>query len=75
MRKMSLDERKAHIEAKRVEREKIQKDVNTKALERQKYVDGEIKSRGLTQDKAFDEAVRRMIHDQAGKKGFVVEGK
>jgi hypothetical protein len=70
MRTMTLEEKKAHIEKKRVEREEIQKTVNAKGLERQKYIDAEVKAKGLTQDKAFDEAVRKMIREQAGKKGL-----
>jgi hypothetical protein len=72
MKKMSMDERKAHLAAMQAEREKIQKEVQAKALERQKFIDAEIKSKGLTQDKAFDEAVRKMVREQAAKKGFEV---
>ncbi|MEK7467685.1 MAG: vWA domain-containing protein [Planctomycetota bacterium] len=72
MRKMTLDEKKAYIATMKAEREKIQKEVQAKAVERQKYIDAEIKSKGLTQDKAFDEAVRKMVREQAEKKGFEV---
>jgi hypothetical protein len=72
LRGKSLDERKAAIEAKRAERERLQKEINALGLERQKFIDAEIKARGLTQDKAFDEAVRTMIREQAGRKGMEV---
>lgn len=75
MRKMTMDEKKAHIAKMAEEREKIQKDVQAKAVERQKFIDAEMQKQGLNQDKAFDEAVRKMIREQAAKKGFEVEAK
>ncbi len=75
MRKMTLDEKKAHIAKMAEAREKLQKEVQAKAVERQKYIDVEMKKQGLNQDKAFDEAVRKMIREQAAKKGFEVDSK
>lgn len=75
MRKMTLDEKKAHIAKMTEERAKLQKEVQAKAAERAKYIEEEMKKQGLNQDKAFDEAVRKMIHEQAAKKGFKVEEK
>jgi hypothetical protein len=73
MRKMSLEEKKAHIAKLAAERERIQKELQAKAVERQKFIDEEIKKQGLSQDKSFDEAVRKMIREQAGKKGMKME--
>ncbi|MCC6740968.1 MAG: VWA domain-containing protein [Planctomycetia bacterium] len=73
MRKMSIEERKAHVAKMAEEREKLQKQVQEKAAERQKFIEEEMKKQGLNQDKAFDEAMRKMIREQAEKKGMQFE--
>ncbi len=73
MRPMNLEERRAYILEKGRERESIQQEIRDRSLERQKHIDGEVKRRGLTQDAAFDEAVRRAIRGQAGRRGFTFE--
>lgn len=75
MQAMKPEERKAHIEKMAGERETIQKEINQLALDRQKHIDAEMKNRNLSQDKAFDEAVRRAIREQGEKKGFTFENK
>ncbi len=74
MQSMKPEERRAHIEKKRAEREALQKQANELGVKRQKHIDAEIKAKNLTQDSAFDEAVRRTIRDQASRKGFTFEG-
>jgi hypothetical protein len=73
MRTMSLDEKKAHLARRRAERDALQKRMNELGVARQKFMDAEIKAKNLNQDSAFDEAVRRAIREQAGRKGFTVE--
>lgn len=75
MRKLSLEERKARIEKMRAEREAVQKDVVATNTEREAFIAAEMKKKNLTQDQAFDEAVRRAVREQAGRKGFAFEGK
>lgn len=75
MQAMTAQQRKAHIEKMTKAREDLQKEVQKVGVERQKFIDGEIKSRNLTQDSAFDEAVRKAIRSQASKKGFTFEEK
>jgi hypothetical protein len=73
MQGLTLEERKAFLEKKRQEREALQKEIAQTSAERQKHMDAEIKRRNLTQDSAFDEAVRKTIRTQAAKKGFTFE--
>ena len=47
MRKMSVDERKAYVEAKAAERAKIQKQIAELNVEREKYVAAERAKQGL----------------------------
>jgi len=76
MQTMSLAEQKAHLAKRQSERDALQKQVNELGVKRQKFIDAEIKAKNLTQDSAFDEAVRRTIREQAGRKGFTFgEGK
>lgn len=70
---MTLDERRNYIDTKRREREETQKKILALAAERQKYIDQEMKAKNLTQDQAFDEAVRKAIRAQACKRGFTFE--
>jgi hypothetical protein len=73
MKKMTPEERKAHLEKMSAEREKLQKQIQEKAVERQKFIDEEMKKSGMSADKSFDEAVRKMLKAQAEKKGMTME--
>lgn len=73
LQELSLEEKKAYLAKKSQERDDLQKEINGLGVERQKYIDAEVKKRGLTQDSAFDEAVRKTIREQAGRKGFTFE--
>ncbi len=76
MRKMSIEERKAHIAAKKSEREGLMKQINEMGRARQEFIDAKVKAEGLTQDKAFDEAVRKAVREQAARRGMAFgEGK
>ena len=68
MQPMTPEQRKAHLDQKLKEREQIQKDIAKTNVERQKFIDEEMKKKNLTADASFDEAVRRTIQEQAAKK-------
>ena len=67
MQKMTPEERKAYVEKKQAERAAIQKEIAQVSVERQKYIDAEMKKQNLTADQSFDAAVRRTIQEQAAK--------
>ncbi len=75
MQAMTPEQRKAHVEKVGKDRDSLQKEINQIDVERQKFIQEEIKKRNLTQDSAFDEAVRKTIQKQAEKKGFTFEEK
>jgi hypothetical protein len=68
MQKMTPEERKAHLQKKTQERDEIQKEIAKTNVERQKFIDEEMKKRNLTADASFDEAVRKTILEQAAKR-------
>ncbi|HYE21290.1 MAG TPA: vWA domain-containing protein [Tepidisphaeraceae bacterium] len=74
MRKMTPDQRKAHVDAKARERADIAKQIQDISAKRDAYVKEEVSKKGLDTNKAFDEAVRRSINEQAAKRGFQFEG-
>jgi hypothetical protein len=73
MQAMSVEERRAHIDKMRAEREALQKQIQELGVKRQKFVDDEIARRKLNPDSSFDEAVRRLIRAQGGKRGYRFE--
>ncbi len=73
MQAMTLEQRKAHVEKMQKDREAVQKQVVESSKKRDEYIANEVKTRGLTQDKAFDEAVRKAIREQGGRKGFTYQ--
>lgn len=68
MQKMTPAERKKYVETKMAEREKIQKRMNELNLERQVYVEQEMKKQST--QKRFDTAIIMAIRQQAAKKNF-----
>ncbi len=73
MKSMSAEERKAYLEAKTKERAELQAKIARLSAERQKFIDAEIKEKNLDQNKAFDQAVKKAVREQAGKKGLEFE--
>ncbi|HEX7899324.1 MAG TPA: VWA domain-containing protein [Planctomycetota bacterium] len=73
MKAMKPEERKAHLEAKTKEREELQKKIAQLSVERQKFIDTEMKEKGLDSNKAFDEAVKKAVREQSEKKGLQFE--
>jgi hypothetical protein len=70
MKPMKPEERKAYLETKTKEREEIQKRVAQLSVERQKFIDTEMKEKNIDSNKAFDEAVKKAVREQAEKKGL-----
>ena len=75
MRKMTPEARVAFVETKSKERAEIAKQIKELAGKRDAYIKEEVQKKGLDTNKAFDEAVRKSIMEQAGKKGFEFEEK
>lgn len=73
MRNMSKDERKAYVEAKAKEREKIQAEINRLNEERKKYLAEEMKKRSQSGENTLEAAIIRTIQEQATKKKFKFE--
>jgi Mg-chelatase subunit ChlD len=68
MQTMTPEERKAYLAKKQQEREEIKKEIAQLSVERQKFVNEEMKKKNLTADASFDEAVRKTILEQAAKR-------
>jgi hypothetical protein len=73
MRKMTLEQRKAHLEGKRAERTKIQARIQELSTSRSQYVKDEMAKQGLDDGKALDRAIRDAVRAQAAEKGFTFE--
>lgn len=73
MKKMTLEQRKAHVEQKGRERDEIAKKIQELSGKRDAYVKEEVTKRGLDTNKAFDYAVRKSLNEQAAKNGFKFE--
>lgn len=75
LRKLAPDQRLAYIQAKAKDRDAIQKQIQEIGGKREQFVRAEIDKKGLSGDKAFDEAVKKSCVEQARKKGFEFDGK
>lgn len=68
MRTMSEAERKAYLEAKRVERSNLQEEIAKAAREREAWLQAQAKEAGAKD--GFDAAIREAIRAQAARKGI-----
>lgn len=73
MRKLTPEQRQAYVAQKANEREAIQAKVKDLAAKRDAFVKDESAKKGLTGDKAFDNAVRDSLTRQAETKGYKFE--
>ncbi len=74
MRKMSMKERKEYIEAKKKERDEIQKKIAALSVERGKFVDEEMKKTAeKTGVETLDTAVIKTVRKQAEAKNYKFE--
>jgi hypothetical protein len=72
LKKLKPEERVALVKKKLAERQAIQKEIVEVSKMRGDYVKEEMKRKDSLGDKAFDEAVRGALRDQASKKGFTI---
>ena len=70
LKKLTPDERAAYVEKKGKERDAISKQIQEISVKRDAYIKEEVQKKGLDTNKAFDQAVRKSITEQAAKKGF-----
>lgn len=72
MKKMKPAERVAHVKKKLAERDGIQKEIVELSQKRAEHLEQEAKKNDKLGGKAFDEAVRGALREQARKKGFTI---
>lgn len=72
MKKMTPDQRVAHVKKMAAEREAIQKQISDLSAKRQTYIAEQTRKNPSAADKAFDEAVRGALREQAGSKGIKI---
>jgi hypothetical protein len=73
LRKLKPEEREAYIKKKAAEREDLRKKIDELNAKRNQYIADEMKKRPKSEgDKAFDEALRGTIREQAATKGIKV---
>jgi hypothetical protein len=72
MRKMTPEQRTAHVKKKVAERDVLVKQINDLSNKRQLYINEQMKKNPSRADKAFDEAVRGSLREQGAKKGLVI---
>ena len=72
LKKLKPEERVALVKKKLAEREAIQKEIVEASKMRGDYIKEATKKNDKLGDKAFDEALRGALRDQASKKGFAI---
>jgi HD superfamily phosphodiesterase len=70
LRKMTPEEREKHVRGLLEKREELQKQITELAKKREAFIQAEMKKRPSAADRAFDEAVRGALREQAKKKGI-----
>ena len=73
MQGMTIDERRAYVEGKAKERVQIQAEISELNVKRNEHVKQEMQEKGLSEDAAFDAAVRGAVRAQATAAGFALE--
>jgi hypothetical protein len=72
LRKMKPEEREKHLKKLAADRVAIQKQINDLAAKREAYIREEMKKKPVAAQRAFDEAVRGALRDQAKTKGIEI---
>jgi hypothetical protein len=72
MKKMTPEQREKHVKEMLARREGLQKQINELNARRTAYVNEQMKKNPSQADKAFDEAVRGALCEQAARKGIVI---
>ena len=73
MRKMTLAQRRAHVEAKASERAQLQRRIVELNLAREKHVRAELARRGDAAASTLDSALIKTVHEQGSKRGWRFE--
>jgi uncharacterized coiled-coil DUF342 family protein len=69
---MTPEQRVAHVKEMAAKREAIQKEIVELAAKRQEYINEQLKKNPSAADKAFDEALRGALREQAAGKGIKI---
>lgn len=72
LKKLKPAERVEYVKKKQAERDEIQKEIQELSKQRADYISAEMKKNVKAGDAAFDEAVRKTVREQAGKRGIKV---
>jgi hypothetical protein len=72
LKKLKPAERVAYVQKKRTEREALQKEIAGLSTKRAEYLKEEMKKQEKEGDKAFDEAVRAALREQAARKDITI---
>ncbi len=72
LKKLKPAEREAYLKKKLEERQAIQKQILTTSAKRDEYIRNEVKKNPNAADKAFDEAIKSALRDQAKQKGIKI---
>jgi hypothetical protein len=72
MKKMTPEQREKHVQEMLAKREGIQKEINELNARRTAYINEQMKKNPSKADKAFDDAVRGALCEQAARKGIVI---
>jgi hypothetical protein len=72
LKKMKPEEREKHVRALLAKREDLEKQIGGLAKKRDEYIREELKKSTSAAGRAFDEAVRGTLRDQAKKKGLTI---
>lgn len=75
MRKLKPEERAAFLKKKNEDRVELQKKISELGVQRQQFIDEEMKKRKTDGDKGFDEAIKAALKEQAARKGIKIEDK
>ena len=73
MRKMSLEDRRAHLDKKAQERQEIQQKIQELSEERSAFIAKELDKQAEQGEETFDTAVRKVLEQQLSEKGFSSE--
>jgi hypothetical protein len=72
LRKMTPEEREKHVKELLAKREELQKQIVELSTKRDAYIQEELKKNPNPADRAFDDAVRGALREQAKKKGIEI---
>ncbi len=75
MRSMTAEDCQAYVDAMDHKRADLRAQIDAISAEREAFIAAEMKNRAIDDTKAFDNAVRRAVREQAESKGFVFPAK